>query len=313
MTTYALAPLKAVAMRATLLDSCGVYDPGSCAMFATPNLVSIEQTAQVSDQVEFPLINANGDLQEMDVDPERLKWLDLNIMVTKAIPELVNWMTGDALMYNDAASPSAIGWKTQTNSSALSNFALEIWTRLSGAASCSGTAVYGYVLWPWLKNGSFREIKHENGLSDLSIKAQTHTGSPWSTGPYSVGLSEAVATLGEPIPLVTAVGSEDHRLFQRTTLGPPASTTDCTSVVGALAVVDDDGVGAGLDATATLPTPTTVTTPGFIDWGEGAGNVAVAAGSAVATHTYALAGTYTVEYRPSAYSDVVYTGDVTMT
>lgn len=313
MTTYKLAPLKAAAMRLTLLDSCGVPSVTSCAMFSSKNLISIEQAGEPLDETEFPLVNADGDLEEYSTDPSRLKYLTADIIVSKAVPTLVGWMTGDDVIHDNAATPSAVGWRTQANSSTLSNFALEIWTRLAGESSCSGAAAYGYVLWPWLYNGTMYEIKHENGLSELKISAKSRTGSPWGTGPYSVNLSKAVATLGQPMGLFEAVlAADDHRIFQRTELAPPVQSVNCGPVVGALVVVDDDGAGAGLAATATIPLPVADTTPGYISWGDATPAAAVLSGALTATHVYALAGTYSVTYRPSAHSDVVYTGSVTM-
>ena len=211
-------------------------------------------------------------------------------------------------MNNDAASPSAVGWSTgvvQTRS----NFALEGWVRLGAEGDCTGAA-YGYVVWPWCYNGTFYEIKHENAPSDLKLSAKTRNSSPWSTGPYSVALSAAAATLGEPMALFRAVAATEHRLFLRTLLPPPVASTDCGPVVGAMTVVDDDTSGAGLDATATIPTG--ASTPGYIDWGDSGAAVAVASGASTAAHTYASAGTYTVTYRSTAASEVVWTGSVTM-
>lgn len=312
MTTYKLAPLKAAAIRFTKLDSCGVPSTASCATFSSKNLVMVEQSGETIDAAEFPLVNADGDLEEYQTDSPRLKYLKLEITVTKIVPELMAWLTGDTVITDNASSPSSIGWKTQANSSTMASVAMELWTRLAGQSSCSGSAAYGYALYPWLVNGTFYEIKHENALSDLKISAITKVGSPWGTGPYSVNLSKAVSTLGQPWPLFGAVSAaDDHKIFQRTELAPPLASTACGVVVGALAVVDDDAAGAGLAATATMPAGTGLT-PGYINWGDASAAAAVASGATTATHTYALAGTYTVTYRPSAQSDVVYTGSVTM-
>lgn len=313
MTTFKLAPLKGAGMRITLLDSCGVPDTGTCAMFSSKNLVSVAQTGETVDETEFPMINIDGDLEEYSTDPSRLKYLSLEVVVSKAVPELIGWMTGDDVIHDDAATPSAVGWRTQVNSSALSNFMFEIWTRLSGESSCSGSAAFGYVRWPWLIGGTFHEITHENGLSELKIMAKTRTGSPLGTGPYSVNLSKAAATLGQPMGLFEAINpAEDHRIFQRVELAPPLPSTNCGPVTGTLAVVDDDAAGPLLAATATIPLPVASTTPGYISWGDVTPPAAVAAGALTATHVYGAAGTYTVTYRPSAQSDVVYTGSVTM-
>jgi hypothetical protein len=313
VTTYRLAPLKATSFQVTLLDSCGVPSTAACARFASKGLISIEQAGEALDQTEFSLVNADGDLEEYAIDPSRLKYLTVDITVSKAVPELIGWMTGGDVITDDAASPSSVGWKTQTNSSALSNFAIETRTRLLGESSCAGSAAYCYVLWPWLYDGSFTVQTFENGLSELKISAKTRTGSPWGTGPYSVNLSKAAATLGQPMGLYEAVDpAEDHRILQRTELAPPLNSTACGAVAGVIAVVDDDGAGAGLAATATIPLPVADTTPGYINWGDATAADPVAAGALTATHVYALAGPYTVTYRPSAVSDVVYSGSVTM-
>lgn len=313
MTTFKLAPLKVAAIRFTLLDACGVPNTSSCATFSSKNVITVEQAGEALDATEFPLVNADGDLEEYSTDPTRLKYLTVDFTISKAVPELIGWMTGDDVIRDDAATPSAVGWRTQTNSSVLSNFAAEVWTRLAGEDSCAGSAVYGYAIWPWLTSGTFHAITHGNTLSELKVSARTRTGSPWGGGPYSVNLSEAVATLGQPMALYEAVDpAEDHRLFVRTTLAPPLQSTNCGPVVGALTVVDDDGAGALLDATATIPTPVASTTPGYISWGDATAPALVAAGATDASHTYLAAGTYTVTYRPASQSDIVYTGSVTM-
>jgi hypothetical protein len=241
-----------------------------------------------------------------------LKYLGLEIQVSRAIPELVGWMTGDDVIHDDAVAPSAIGWRTQANSSQLANFSLEGWTRLAGVSSCSGASAYGYVVWPWLVNGTFYPWKAENGLTELKLSAQTKKNSPWGVGPYSVNLSKAAATPGHPWPLFEAVTADDHRHFQRTELAPPLTTLNCGPVVGPLVVVDDDAAGAGLAATATLPLPVANTTPGVINWGDATPPAVVAAGALTATHVYLAAGPYTVTYKPSAQSGSYYVGTVTM-
>ena len=129
MTTYKLSPLKLVALRFTLLDACGVPDTGSCATFASKNWASVDQTADVTDAVEHQWVNGDGVLELYQTDQPQLKALTLELMATQITPQIVNWITGDSLVNNDAASPSAVGWSTgvvQTRS----NFALEGWVRL---------------------------------------------------------------------------------------------------------------------------------------------------------------------------------------
>lgn len=310
MTTYKLAPLRLVSAMFTRLDACGVPSTSPCARFSYSSLVKIEQSGEVQERQEFPLINADGVMEEFEASEPQVKFLTVGIQMLKAVPELVSWMTGDGLILDDAVAPSAVGWKTEGSSSALANFSLIGWTRLAGMAGCPTTARYGLLVYPWLVGGVMHSATAENAVMELMVTARTKKNSPFGSSPYLLNVSKAPATLGQPMGLYTPVGADDHRHFQYTELAPPVATTDCRPVVEPLVVVDDDGAGAGLAATATLPVAATAT-PGFIDWGDLTVDP-VLAGAPTAAHVYALAGTYTVTYMPSGQAGPMYVGSVTM-
>lgn len=297
-------------MRFTKLNTCGAYDTGTCAQFVAPMMIVVDQTGETEKRVEFPVVNADGTQIYFASDPERLKYLNLEMTLTDVTPQLINWAAGETVVNDDAAVPSAIGWFLSEGSARLGNIAVEIWTRLHGTAACvAGGPRYGYVAWPWVTEGTMLGFKSENGTTELKINGRTSSGSPWGVGPYPIVKSLAVATLGNPLHLTPALRAIDHRVLLVTTLAPPLATTDCAPVVGTLAVVDDDGAGPLLAATATLPTAAGAI-PGTIDWGDL--DVDVVLAGPTAAHVYAAAGTYTVTYRSSTQSGPTYVGSVTM-
>lgn len=306
-----VTPFRVPRVRFTKLGSCGAYDTGSCAMWATKGVVEVSMESTGTDMAPIPVVNADGEVLAVESLPPTIHWYMVTMKMTGIQPEYFSWVSGQAIRYDDdPAGPTAIGLTSGANSSQLSSVAFEGWTRLAGRNCVSGQPQYGYLLLPWLVDGNFTNIMFNSGLTECTLTARTAMASPWGVGPYSVQVSKAAATLDEPWPLFTAVGSEDLRVWETTLLPPPAVTTECGPVVGALVVVDDDGAGVNLDATATLPTGAGAA-PGYIDWGDGSA-VAYVASGLTAAHTYALAGPYTVTWRPSSYSGPVYTGTVTM-
>lgn len=308
MTEY--TPIRVPMVRFTKLDECGAYDTSSCATWATKGVVEITLEPNGTERAPIPLSNADGEVLGVESLPPVLYWYTVTMKMTGIEPTYFSWVSGQTIRYDNAATPVAIGLTSGANSAQLGSCAFEGWTRLVGRRCTGGVQTYAYLLLPWLVDGSFDNIMFNAGLTECTLTARTALESPWGTGPYSVQVSQAVATAGEPWPLFTAVGDEDIRVLETTTLPPPYPNTDCGPVVPALVVVDDDGAGAGLAATATLPTGAGAA-PGYIDWGDGTAAVYVASG-ATAAYTYGGAGTYTVTWRPTSYSGPVYTGDVTM-
>lgn len=297
-------------VRFTKLTTCGVPDTGTCASITTKGIIEFEITGEEIERQEAILTNADGETLSVDTVPPSLKWLNFSAQMTGIDPYYYSWATGSTILYDDAATPVAIGIAEETNGAALANVAVEGWTRLAGANCVAGNPVYGYVLFPWIKDGTFHDVKLNSGLIECKLVGRTQSGSPWGVGPYPVLTSKAVATLGQPKELTTAVTATQHRLMMTTELAYPLVSSACGLVTGPLAVVDTDAGGPLLGATATLPTATGAI-PGVIDWGDLSAPVVVVAGPTV-THTYAVAGAYTVTYRSSAQSGIKYVGTVTV-
>lgn len=230
MTSVCYTPFKVPRIRVTKVDvDCGQPVTG-CSTVVTDGIISIEMTKEYEDREEFFIKNGDGTFCVKETNPPILKWINLVVTLCNVDPELVNIMTSEPLVLDDAETPQATGYSTQEGSAADASFALEGWTRLSGltgGAPCTGGVEYGYVLFPWVIEGTVGDITYENGAANFVVNARTSANSLWGTGPYFVDLSDATATLDNPIPLLTPILSNQHHRMLLTRLAPPASACGC--------------------------------------------------------------------------------------
>lgn len=307
MATICFAPIRLPRVRVTLLDACGTPVIGSCSSVSSKGVISIEQTAEIEDRTDFYTKNGDGDWCITETSPPILKWLNMTVTMCNVDPEMVNILTAEPLILNDAASPVSIGHRTREGSAALANFALEGWTRLAGSAGCSGSTVqYGYHLWPWNVEGmALGDVTYENGLATISYTSRTRPNSLWGVGPYGVLKSSAVATPNWTLPLLSPVAATDHRLMFVTTMAPPLDACGCTAINQAFTTPLSP---AGLNVTLTFPSPST-TLPATINWGDGV--ITHVTSGTTAIHTY-VAGTYTAKYYTDNYSAAPWAGTITV-
>lgn len=233
MTSICYTPFKIPRIRATKVDvNCGVAVTG-CSTVVSDGIISIEMTKEYEDREEFFIKNGDGTFCVKQTNPPILKWINLVITLCNVDPELVNIMTSEPLVLDNAASPRATGFSTQEGSAASASFALEGWTRLAsvaGGPACTGGVEYGYVLFPWVIEGTVGDLTFENGAASFIVNARTQANSLWGTGPYNVDLSDAAGNLNTPIPLLTPIlPTQHHRMFL-SRLAPPTSACGCTTL-----------------------------------------------------------------------------------
>jgi hypothetical protein len=230
VTSICYTPFKVPRVRATKVDiNCGIPVTG-CSTVVTDGIISIEMTKEYEDREEFFVKNGDGTFCVRETNPPILKWINLVLTFCNVDPELVNIMTSEPLVLDDAPSPRATGYSTQEGSAAQASFALEGWTRLasvSNGPACTGGVEYGYTLFPWVVEGTVGDITYENGAANFIVNARTRGGSGWGLGPYMVDLSDATATLNNQIPLLTPITSIQHNRMFLTRLAPPASACGC--------------------------------------------------------------------------------------
>lgn len=294
MATRCFTPFKVPAARVTALDSCGQVSTAECSYVATDGIISIAQTGNYEDRVEFFVKNGDGVFCVQRTDPPILKWLDITYTFCNVDPDLVYFMTGQALVMSDADTPEAIGNTWETNNASLVNFAFEGWTRVAAQADCEQGELFGYVIFPWNVEGTMQDVTFENQAANFVVMARTAVGSAWGVGPYSVIRSEAALTLNDPLPLLTSISAQTHRRMFTTYMPPPLTGCGCQDATPVLAFAQ----GGALEGIATLPTSTQGTLlPATIDWGDTTQTVVTV--GPTASHTYAMAGSYTVTYMPN--------------
>lgn len=231
MTAICFTPLKVPRVRVTRLSSCGQAVTGDCQQVVTDGIISIEMTKNYEDREEFFIKNADGKFCVRETTPPILKWIDLVFTFCNVDPDIVNIMANEPLYTSDDEAQTKIGWSTEENVVQDVNFAFEGWTRLSSTSQlCTGGQEFGYVLFPWVVEGTIGDMTLENGVANFVVNARTRAGSLWGVGPYNVDLSDAVGTLDDPIPMLTPITSLQHHRMFITRLEPPASSCGCAAL-----------------------------------------------------------------------------------
>lgn len=307
MSSICFTPIRLPAIRVTTENACGTVLTGAAAMYTSSGLTTVAMAVNQEDRQDYFALNADAQPCITDTAPPILKWIDLTITFCQVDPQMITVLTGEPLVLDDSSTPVAVGWRTSVGSVNTVNFGFEGWTRIGGSAGCAGGGVqYGYFLLPFVTQGVLGDVTFENGAASFTVTAKTNAGSNWGTGPYTVIKSNATATLNMPLPLLTAIGPNDHRHLQVTTLPPPPAVCGAQTLPpGTLTITDAVKV-----ATLTFPTPSIL--PATINWGDASALQVVTTGTTT-THTYATAATFTVTMVTNAYSAPAYTGTVTTT
>lgn len=231
MATVCAKPFHGKAMRVTKLDACGTPVEGTCSTVVSKGFVTVTNSYVYRDPDEIEVVNANGDLCISERGRSLLKWIESQIVFCEVDPDLINLLTGDPVVLDDTApTPRSVGYRVDSALEGLANFALEVWTDLSGQpCDAAGNVQYGYFLMPFYGNGFFSDdLVFQNGEASVTVSANTKAGSQWGVGPYNV---RGDATLGTPEPLLTAIGANVHQHFEVVSIAPPTAACGCVALV----------------------------------------------------------------------------------
>lgn len=308
MSSQCFTPYNVPFARVTQLDSCGVPVTGDCSQVVTEGVITVEMTKEYEDRVDLFKKNGDGKFCFKKTIPPILKWINMVYTFCSVDPELVPMLSENPAYLNDADTPVATGYSTEEDGAYTVNFAFEAWTRLgnTGNESCTTGGEWGYRLYPWNIEGTIGDITLENDSADFVVNARTQAGSPWGTGPYFVDISQATATSGNPIRMVSPIGVNQHERIFVSLMPPPTPGCGCQPLVGDLTVSGTGGLGVE------LTTPTVyLGEQVFIDWGDGQ-TARYQSGAASYSHTYAGTGTYTVRITLVSESSAGYVGSVTV-
>lgn len=209
-------------MRLTRTDECGVPQTGPTGQLVTDGFVSVANAPNISDPEEINQPNANGDPCIDDQGNPIFRWIDLTMIFCQVDPDAFNIITGNPLVLNDAATPESVGFRVDSEVTGTAHFGLEIWSGTTGPAACeTGTAQFGYWLYPHVLQARVGEWTVENGALTMTLTARTAGGTGWGVGPYDV--RNSVGATPGPAPLLTPIGSSEHLHFEVVDLAPPAA------------------------------------------------------------------------------------------
>lgn len=214
--------IRAKRFRLTQLDECGLPVVGPKSTLVIKSFVKVSLSPEYEDGEDTFLKDGNGDPDVRDTGKPVLKNVGAEIEFIRINPEGWNMVTGMPLAvdYDGNAVGVTLGQIVETN------FALETWSDVPGAACAPGQKPYGYFLLPFVSSGKLGEVSIEEAAATFTLSATTKDGSGWGSGPYDVDLNSAVDPEDAPVPgpLVTALTGTDHLRIQQVLLPPPAVT-----------------------------------------------------------------------------------------
>lgn len=229
MPTICSSQGRLVRMRLTRLDACGAPVTGACSVVTTDGAVSVGVSPVYRDADEIEEVNGAGELCISDRIPPQFKWDETEIILCNIDPDAWNIITGNPLVLDEAVAPNTVGFRQEANV-AVANFALEIWTKVTGAACDAADEIpYGYWLFPWVTQGTVGDWTFENAGLTLTLNAITSANSPWGQGPATYLVRRDAVTDAEEV-LLTAIGANTHMHYERVTVAPPDAVCGCVAL-----------------------------------------------------------------------------------
>lgn len=213
--------LQGTRLRATRIDGCGRPVAGAASTVVSKGFVSVSIKDNVESGEEFKVKLADGSYCINQRSKPNINWAEVGINMCQVAPELYEMLTGSPLVYDDSVPPKPVGFGRDGSTYATASFALELWTNIGrgNAEACTGVAVrYGYMLLPWVIEGSIGDLTVENGPISFTINGISSTGNDWGVGPYDV----VIDRFGNPSPLFDEIPHDRHFHVQFTDMAPPA-------------------------------------------------------------------------------------------
>lgn len=228
MATVCRSLSRLARVRLTRLDACGAPDPGPLGTLVSNAYINIDASPQYLDPEEITQLNGNGDICISDQGDPQLRWLNLSLVVCQIDPDAVNIITGNPLVVNEAVTPDTTGFRIDGGLTGTANFALEVWTGVTGqACDPDGNREYGYFLFPYVKQARIGDWSFANAALNLTLTARTDINSGWGTGPAAYLVRRDAVTDAAEV-LLTAIGDETHMHYEVVSVAPP--TAACGAV-----------------------------------------------------------------------------------
>jgi len=215
-------------LRITKLNECGAVVTGAGSSLVAKAFVSGTFTPNYADPTEINAVDANGDNCIVDRGDVALRWIDVSLVICTLDPTMINLITGDPLVLDDATpTPNTVGFRIDADLTGSANFALELWSGITGqACDPSGFPKYGYWLLPWLKDAQWGEWVVQNDALTITLTARAVMGGGWDVGPYDIRRDATVPATLEP--LLTPIGPSQPMHYEVTSA--PLPTPACGAV-----------------------------------------------------------------------------------
>lgn len=215
-------------LRITKLDTCGAVVTGVGSSLVAKAFVSGTFTPNYQDVQEITLPDANGDLCINDRSDVALRWVDISLVICTLDPTMINLITGDPLVLDDATpTPNTVGFRLDADLTGSANFGLEFWSGIAGqACDPEGNTKYGYWLFPWVKDAQWGEWVIQNDALTITLTARAVYGGAWGVGPYDVRRDATTPATLEP--LLTPIGATQPMHYEVTSA--PLPTPACGAV-----------------------------------------------------------------------------------
>lgn len=231
-------PVLGKRIRVTKLDDCGrpADKDKDDQVVVTGGFVSVSLSSETEDGEEIIQKTANGDLCVNERLSDSFKRFTVELSLCGVNPELLSLLTNadvyegyDTGESGDDSTSSGIVIK---EGKVDTNFALELWTGLSGAQCKSGVEeASGYLLLPFVNSGVLGDLEVTgDDAIDFSISnAFTKSGNGWGEGPYRVlgDMSDDELTAKS---LPSELDEDDHLLLIDTGIAPPPSKSGTQSI-----------------------------------------------------------------------------------
>lgn len=218
MPTKCYSQVRGRVIRVTRLDGCGNPDPGASAVVVSKRVSSVTVNEVTEDGTNIRERNFGDELIVVDDAVTQIIGYTTDVALAGVDPDLISLFTGQPVVMN--AAGDVVGFDATTDVDLDSfGFAIEIWSRLAGAAcDVSGNRPWGYTVFPFQKGGRIGGFSFENGAVQFTISgAQSRDGNGWGVGPFDVDRDEN----GDPAPLNTPLGVNAHFRNIVVTLDPP--------------------------------------------------------------------------------------------
>lgn len=218
MATRCFKPVRGKVIRATLLDACGNPDAGANSVSVSKDVTQVAINEVTEEGTNVRERNFGGEMCIVDDAFTEIIGYDTDIDFCGVDPGLITLLTGQSPVVN--AVGDIVGFDIGSDVDLDSfGFALEVWSRLTGASCAPGGArPWGYTLFPFIKGGRLSNFAFTNGAVQFTLRgARTRIGNGWGSGPYDVDRDLG----GNPIPLFEPIGTNTHFRAIEVTLDPP--------------------------------------------------------------------------------------------